>query len=398
MKKVLIVTYDMAVGGVERSLIALLQSFDYSKFEVDLLICKHEGEFLSYIPKGPKLLPEISAYATLRTGILEIVNWGHYKIALKRILLKYEAKWRTKKSGFKESGILALQLASKYTAVELPMIEKQYDIAISYLWPHHITSQCIKASKKIAWIHTDYRELEIDHKEDREIWDQYDRLMAVSEGCKKAFLHVYPELGNKIMVIENLNSVEYIKEMSLDLCELDHHQTESTVMLTVGRFVYAKGMDQAVRACRELIDRGYKIKWYVIGFGGEEEVISQLIRELNLEEDFILLGKKINPYPYMRACDIYVQPSLYEAKAVTVTEAQIVGKPVLITRYNTAESQIKDGFDGVICEQGVNGIVAGIIELIDNPEKLQKLSENTRCSDYSNKKELEKLYDVLSSC
>ena len=74
-----------------------------------------------------------------------------------------------------------------------------------------------------------------------------------------------------------------------------------------------------------------------------EEELKELIAQNNLEDSFILLGKKTNPYPYMKACDLYVQPSRYEGKAVTVTEAKILGKPILITNYPTARSQIEDG-------------------------------------------------------
>ena len=83
-----------------------------------------------------------------------------------------------------------------------------------------------------------------------------------------------------------------------------------------------------------------------------------------MTDRFILLGKKVNPYPYIKKCDIYCQPSRYEGKAVTVGEAQILAKPVVITNYPTAKSQVKDGFDGYITELSVEGIVDGIEKLI----------------------------------
>ena len=122
-------------------------------------------------------------------------------------------------------------------------------------------------------------------------------------------------------------------------------------LVSVARLSYAKGIDNAVRALKILVDRGYdNIKWYIVGYGGDEQIIKDLIKENNLEDKFILLGKQINPYPYIKSADLYIQPSRSEGKAVTVCEAQILSKPVLITNYTTAQSQIKNGFDGCITE------------------------------------------------
>lgn len=95
----------------------------------------------------------------------------------------------------------------------------------------------------------------------------------------------------------------------------------------------------------------------MVGYGGDEEIIRKLIEENNFQESFILLGKKFNPYPYMKKCDLYVQPSRYEGKAVTVGEAQILGKPVMITNYTTAKSQVKEDFDGYICDSTIEGAI-----------------------------------------
>ena len=145
--------------------------------------------------------------------------------------------------------------------------------------------------------------------------------------------------------------------------------------MTVGRLSHAKGLDNAVRACRKLVDKGYEIEWYVVGYGPLEEELKGLIDELNLQNHFFLLGKKTNPYPYIKASDIYVQPSRYEGKAVTIREAQILGKPVVITNFPTAKSQAQDGVDALITPQSVEGIVEGIQRLIDNPNLKEELEE-----------------------
>jgi glycosyltransferase involved in cell wall biosynthesis len=137
------------------------------------------------------------------------------------------------------------------------------------------------------------------------------------------------------------------------------------------------------------------VKWYVVGYGPDEAMLQELIKENKLEDRFFLLGKKINPYPYMKKCDIYIQPSRYEGKSVTVLEAQMLGKPVLITNYPTAKSQLKHNIDGYITDLSVDGIVKGIEKLINDVKLRSKLEENTKEFDYSNVEELEKLYEII---
>jgi len=386
----------MEVGGVERSLIGLLESFDYDKYDVDLMLYRHQGDFMPLLPKGPNLLPEISEYASFRKPVTEVLRDGHPGIALSRMAAKYIGQMAAACKGYRERGLIPMQLGWKYALPMLPPLQKQYDVAISYLWPHYFVAEKVKAWEKIAWVHTDYSQLEIDNKMDAKMWDKFDFIVAVSESCKASFLHKYPQFEEKTAVIENILSPEFIRKMSEeDIPDEITGDDQSIKLVTVARLAFAKGIDDAVKACRVLLDDGYRVKWYVVGYGSEENSIRDLINRLDLTESFILLGKKVNPYPYVKACDIYVQPSRYEGKAVTVTEAQILGKPVLLTNYATAKSQVKNGFNGIITDKGVHGIAKGIKMLIDNPHLRNKLVENTLNTDYFNAHEIEKLYELI---
>ena len=278
----------------------------------------------------------------------------------------------------------------------LPKLEKEYDVAISYLWPHHFIANKVKAKKKIAWIHTDYSTIETDVKEDLKIWNKFDFIIAVSEDCKKAFLLKYPSLKDKLKVMENITSPDFIRKMAEEDVSDEIKNDGSFNIVSVGRLSYAKGIDNAVKALKILHNRGLSnIKWYVVGYGGDEAMIKDLIKENNLEDKFILLGKKTNPYPYMKACDLYVQPSRYEGKAVTVTEAQILGKPVMITNYTTAKSQVYNRINGYISESGPKGIADGIEKLTNNKILLKHIEENCNNRDFSNTDELEKVYKLF---
>lgn len=397
MKEILVASFDMAIGGVERSLIGLLNNMDYNRYKVDLMLYKHEGEFLPLIPEGPYLLPEVPQYATFRKSVGEVLKGKHYFIGLSRILSKLTANLAGRINGTTEPGYYQMQLMWKNSLPFIPRIFKEYDVAISYLWPHYFVADKVTAKTKIAWIHTDYSTIETDEALDAQMWKKFNYIIAVSEECKKSFVKKYGELEHKVVVIENITSPWFIKKMA-DEEDADNPMINDRrfKILTVGRLSHAKGIDLAVKALKVLTDRGYHdIAWYVVGYGGDEDKIKELISENNLNNSFILLGKRTNPYPFMKACDLYVQPSRYEGKAVTVTEAKILSKPVLITNYPTAGSQVQDGIDGVICETGPAGLADGIVKLFETRELRSTLINNISDRDYSNSYELDKLYSII---
>ena len=147
--------------------------------------------------------------------------------------------------------------------------------------------------------------------------------------------------------------------------------------------------------CSRLIRAGLDVYWYIIGFGAEEQLIRKKIAEYGMEDRVVLLGKKENPYPYMMACDLYVQPSRYEGKCVAVREAQMLGKPVVITNYATSASQLEDGVDGVIVPMDNEGCADSIAALLRNPEEMTRLSDSCQQRDYTNSAEVEKLYALM---
>lgn len=397
MNKVLISSFDMEVGGVERSLISMLNNFDYENNNIDLMLYKHKGDFMKLLPKRPNLLPEVDAYTSFRKSIAKLFKERKFKLAIARGKAKLEANKIANENNFLDSGYIQMQLMWKYSLPYLPKLDKEYDVAISYLWPHYFVSEKVKAKRKIAWIHTDYSTIATDIDMDLKMWNKFDYIMAVSEECKNAFLKKYSSLKGKVKVMENITSPEFIRKMAEEDIEENIKEDDSFKLVSVARFSHAKGIDNAVKALKLLHDRGLTdIKWYVVGYGGDEEIIRKLIKENNLEDSFILLGKKINPYPYINAGDIYVQPSRYEGKAVTVGEAQILGKPVIITNYTTSKSQVRENIDGYICELSIEGIANGIEKLYKDKNLRTQLSDNCKKTNYSNSNELNNLYSIFN--
>lgn len=277
----------------------------------------------------------------------------------------------------------------------MPQIsDKIYDLAISFLTPHYFARERVKAKNYAAWIHTDYTALSFDKSAELAMWREYDAICGVSEQASRSFQTAFPELSDKIQTVENILPRELTTKQA-EQPQTDMPLDGAIKLLSVGRFCDAKNFDNVPDICRRLVEDGLNVKWYLIGYGGDEPLIRQKIAEAGMQERVIILGKKDNPYPYMRACDLYVQPSRYEGKAVTVREAQLLGKPVVITNYATSASQMEDGVDGVIIPMDNAGCAVGIAALLRDPARMQQLSENCAKRDYTNSAEVEKIYALM---
>lgn len=393
-KQVLITAHSMDIGGIERSLIGLLNAFDYETYAVDVLLYSHRGEFLPLLPAQCNLLPEDARLATMLKPIMRVAP-AHPLLAAARLSGKWTVgRWRRTLSpnSEQEAGYALLQAYWDYSVGLFRTLKKDYDAVLSFMWPHHFAAQKVNAQRKIAWVHTDFSRVGTDSRKDLCLWQSFDRIAAVSDDCAKTFSQRYPEVASLVGTVENVLSKAVVTALSEQGDTDDMPDDGGFRLLSVGRFCYAKGFDTAAAICRELLDRGVRLKWYIIGFGPDEALIRQKVADLGLEEQFLILGKKTNPYPYMRACDLYVQTSRYEGKAVTVREAQMLGKPVAITAYKTAGSQVRNGFDGVIVPQSVREAADGIAALLKDPEHRRTLSRHCAASDYENRDALERLY------
>lgn len=396
-KRIFIAIQYLEIGGAERALIGLLNSLDYTKYEIDLFVYRHSGEFMKFIPKQVNLLPEIKKYTTLSRPIKEIVKEGYIDIAIGRVLAHLKNKRFNKKHRTKDS-IAIYQYVASYTTPFMPSFYNrgEYDLAISFLIPHNIVREKVLAKQYWAWIHTDYSYVDIDVNYELPVWSAYDKIISISEDVTKGFLSKFPALAPKITIIENILSENFVKEQAEEKVDLSFLLSDCIKFCTVARFSYPKAIDRAVYICKELIDKGLNIYWYIIGYGSDETMIREKIKETQMEERFVLIGKKENPYPYIKATDFYIQPSRYEGKAVTVREAQILEKPVIITNYPTAKSQLNDGVDGVIVPDSIEGAADGIEAFLKDKDKQNRIIAYLKTHHYGNEFEIKKIDKLLN--
>lgn len=395
-KKLLIVSHALELGGAERSLIGLLDVLDQELWDIDLFLLRHEGTLMDAIPDHVNLLPEIPAYTVLARPMKDTLREGHILLTASRLAGKIAAKRFHKVDKYTDCGV-ALEYSHKFTCPFMPKIQpdKEYDLAISFLTPHYFVTKKVNALKKIAWIHTDYSKVQVDLPSETAMWEAYDFIVSISEAVTDGFLSAFPSLREKIVLIENILPEKLVQKQSTAFEPTEIAQDGSICLLSIGRYCKQKNFDNVPDICAKMNASGLNVKWYIIGFGPDEQLIQQKITEAHMEDHVFLLGKRDNPYPYVSSCDLYVQPSRYEGKAVTVREAQMLGKPVAITRYATSSSQLEDGVDGVIVPMDNEGCAAGIAALLRDPEKMRQLSVNCKARDYSNQQEVNKLYQIL---
>lgn len=386
----------LELGGAEMSLIGLLHALDYSKYDVDLFIHRHQGELMRFIPEGVNLLPEISAYSCIECPITETISKGQFGVAWGRLKAKMRAR-RYQPQDASKPQYAIFQYVAQEIEPYLPVMEQngEYDLAISFLQPHNYVLSKVKAKKKVCWIHTDYTKVEFDAEAELPVWAAYDHIISISPDVTKSFLQVFPSLKNKIVMIENILSSKFVQKRAgeKDVSAEMPKKKGVVYVLSVGRFTDAKNYDNVPDICRRIREKGIDLHWYIIGFGNDV-LIRQKIQEAGMEGFVAIIGKRSNPYPYIKACDIYAQPSRYEGKSVTVREAQMLCKPVIVTDYPTAKSQIQDGIDGIIVPMDNEDCAQGMIDFIKNKELQQQIIRYLHTHDYGNVYEVQKI-DLL---
>ena len=395
-KKILFMVSSMNIGGVEKSLLSLLDTISKKKYDITILMLNKSGGFLNFIPNHINV-EEAHWFQEIKTTIMNS-PYDIIKIYLKdgRILkipsfiyAYYKAKITGNRYYF-----------YKHVLKDIPINKEQYDVAIAYAGPTEIIdiyiSHKVKARKKAAWIHFDVSKHHINEGLYRKLYRLYDKIFVVSNEAKEKFDEIIPEVKEKSEVMLNVISEDIIKKMSLENCELDS-LSRYIKLVTVGRLSKEKGQDLAVEVLNRLKSDGIKIKWYCIGEGNHRIELKGLIEKYDLQDDFILLGAKVNPYPYVRAADIYVQTSIHEGYCLTLAEAKILNKPIITTDFTGAREQIEDDINGIIVQDNVDSIYEGIVKLLNSKTLKTKFANNFQLICSKEKKAINSIIDYFES-
>lgn len=392
----------MELGGAESALLGLLQRIDPERVDVDVFIYSHCGELMDFLPTEKiNLLPEVEPYSLTEKPLQEVLKKGYLRLTIARMIGRRDTvsfckkQWNSDKPA--ECGTFFQQRA---TWKVLPKIQPsvEYDLAISFLTPHFFVLNNVRAKKKIGWIHTDYTRILVDVEAELKMWKRLDYIASISEEVGNRFCEVFPSLESKLIRIENILNADFIRKRADESAVTLRVDSSVTCLLTIGRFSPPKKMEEIPLICKKILEQGVSIRWYIIGYGNPEIecTVRENAKKEGVENNVMIIGKKENPYPYIKACDIYVQPSRYEGKSITVREAQILCKPVIITNYPTAKSQVIDGVDGVIVPLEVDECATRMTEFISDRKKQEEMIYYLKTHDYGNEDEIEKIYQLCN--
>ena len=390
-KKILFIASNLNTGGVQKSLISLLNCFDFDKYDVDLYLLSREGVLQDFVPKNVNFIElnfDPSFFKKFPYCIKELCKNKSFYLIYKRLV-----------------HVLISRIDKGYGAIYMskliPKIDKKYDAIIDYGGQQlcYYMVDILEANKKITFFHSNYKNWGYYFNADKRYYDKVDYIFTISETCKNSLMNYFPQQKDKIHVMYNIVSEKIIKKMSKDtdfnkMFELNENIIK---ILTLGRPTLEKGYDYCIKVCKMLKDEGYDLKWYSIGMSNEIEKFKQMAKEYSVEDIFIFLGETSNPYKYIDKIDICVHPSRFEGKAIAVDEMKILCKPILITNFDTVYDQIENGTEGIIVNMDEESIFNGLKELIESNDLRNKLIKNLESRDFSNVYEILKLYKAIES-
>lgn len=382
MKKILIVSNNMNVGGIQKSLLELLKVLaKEKKCDVSLFLCNVCGEYLQRVPSNIKIL-------------------GENKYALLSELSLDECKKKCRKLYFFR---FCFSLWSKLFSKEIPakilcrLIGKlgDYDMVISYSQPiedkafcgltNEIALYCVKAKKKATFVHCDFGEYGGNTKRNRKLYEKFDVIAAVSDSVGRRFCEIAPKLSRKVKTVRNCCDYDEIVAMAKEE-PLLYNQT---TVVTVARLSAGKGLIRCVPIFARLKREGIPFEWHIVGSGSLKNALMDEIAKYGLEKMVILEGEQANPYRFMKNADYFLLPSFHEAAPMVFDEACSLKIPILTTETLSAVELVEARGIGVVCENSEEGIY----------EMLKKaLTDGVQCETYvttQNELCLKQFYEII---
>ena len=352
MKKLIIYMPKLSVGGMEKALINLLNfSSITKKYEVELFLgYLVQKEYLDMIPQNVKV------YLCCKG------NWNifgklitYFKMMIKnvRVVLKID----------------------------------KYDAAISYAYQHPILARLARNSSRnnIIFVHNN---LILKYgKNSKRIkkmkFDKFAKIVCVSNNAKEAFEKLYPNFNGIIEVINNFLDGQSIEKKVLENVTFDYIKP---VFVAVGRCEEkAKRFSRIIKASDKLKKEGYKFSVIIIGDGKDFKIYQDMVNDLEINDYVHLLGKKINPYPYIKNSSALILSSAYEGYGIVIDEARILNVPVISTDVADAKEIMNEGY-GILCENSDDGVYNGMKKFLDEGYTLANKFDYNKFNDEMNTK------------
>lgn len=341
MKKILFGITSLTLGGAERVLVDLANKLS-ENYDITIFTIYANGEFEK-----------------------QVCN----KVKLKTLYNKQYSELSTI-----EKKIVPLKVLFDKKKIYKKYIKENYDIEIAFLEGPVTRLFSVKNSntRKIAWIHNDISlvfgsglKAKIKQKIDEKIYSKFETLIFVSKENLQNFNETYRGLSqHKKEVIHNYIDKENVIEKANESLEI-HFNKKNINFVTVARLVEQKAIDRFIKVHVKLLKDGYEHEVYVVGDGPEKNRLERLVKENNAEKTFHLLGKKENPYPYIKNADYFCLLSKFEGYGMVLEEAKILGKSIIITD-TAAREAVQDYKDSIIIANSEEKIYQKLKQIISN--------------------------------
>lgn len=342
-KKVVFVINNMNVGGVEKALLGVLDRYILEGWDITVAMLKPGGGLLDQIPEGVKVRVIDGMRAALKPYNRPIITSFRYALQKHRYWIAAKLGWSYAMSKVTKTQAGFLKAVMR----KIPMFSSEtYDLAVAFAGPFaaidYYIAHRIKAREKWGWVHFDVSKFYIDPGIIRSIYPSFTRINVVSEASKNSFDRLFPELSSKTVVTPNIILHDTVKRMASEPIALPDKRGRKA-LVTVGRISGEKGQYLAIQALKLLIDRGHtNLTWWFVGSGNDETRCRRLLKEYGIEDYVQWCGLQANPYPFMAAADLYVQPSLHEGYCITLAEAMTLGMPIVTTDFAGAADRLAD--------------------------------------------------------
>lgn len=398
MKKILFVMNTMGRAGAEKALLELFKHIDRTEYEISLFILTGQGELINDVPEYVKILnKKILPVSVHSEEGRKVLFRSSLKVLFKRFNIIKLLPYFIKNAGaLKNNGVYQPdKFMWRAFADGAEVLNEKYDLAVAYIEgaAAYYVADHVKAEKKAAFIHVDYSYAGYTRKLDRDCYLKFDRIFAVSGEVAGVFNKVYPELIEKTEIFPNMIDREEIKKRA-DEGPGFTDGFDGIRILTIGRLTAQKSLETSIETCYLLKKHGKNIRWYVLGEGDRRKKLEAHIKKRDLNDCFYLYGSVENPYTYIKEADIFVHCTRFEGKSLAVQEAQILGKPIIVSNCSGNREQIVNGEDGVVCSFDPKSMAKAINELILDKEKRNRYSQNAAKKDDDERASVERLLDI----
>lgn len=368
MKRVLFIIDSLTCGGAEKSLVSLLPLLDRKKYELHLWMLNRGGEFESLLPADV-----IVEHGPRRSTM------GKLKSFLGQVMFSFMLRFN-RCVGHKEHPAETLWKSKGWAMTGIP---GEWDVAIAYQQglPTYLVASKIKAKHKMAWVNVDMFKAGYNVEFNLRYLNKMDHVVAVSQTLSSMIAKHMTAIAPKLVTILDVLNPQLITTLADAETPPDlpnHDMGSCPLLVTVARVSPQKNYLLAVETASALRSKGIDFHWLFVGDGPDMPKVKSRIDELKLNDAVIPIGVRTNPYPYMKACDVYVQTSRFEGFGLTVGEAKILHKPIVSTNFTVVTNQLIDGKNGLIAEMNPESLSTAIIKMLKDPHLRQCVVENLK--------------------